>query len=50
MVLQSLEGLSDRDAAAALRTDIAWKVATGLALDASDMEDCGLGSHDKHVT
>ena len=33
MVLQSLEGLSDRDAAAALRTNIAWKVATGLALD-----------------
>ena len=33
MVLQSLEGLSDRDAAGALRTNIAWKVATGLALD-----------------
>ena len=33
MVLQSLEGLSDRDAAEALRTDIAWKVAAGLALD-----------------
>lgn len=33
MVLQSLEGLSDRDAASALRTNIAWKVATGLALD-----------------
>ena len=33
MVLQSLEGLSDRDAAAALRTNIAWKVAAGLALD-----------------
>ena len=32
-VLQALEGLSDRDAAAALRTDIAWKVAAGLALD-----------------
>lgn len=28
MVLQSLEGLSDRDAAAQLRTNIAWKVAT----------------------
>lgn len=33
MVLQSLEGLSDRDAANALRTNIAWKVAAGLALD-----------------
>ena len=33
MVLQSLEGLSDRDAADALRTNIAWKVAAGLALD-----------------
>jgi IS5 family transposase len=34
MVLQSLEGLSDRDACRALQTDIAWKVAAGLALDA----------------
>jgi IS5 family transposase len=33
MVLQALEGLSDRDAAVALRTNIAWKVAAGLALD-----------------
>src|SRR6185369_9600239 len=33
MVLQALENLSDRDAAAALRTNIAWKVAAGLALD-----------------
>src|SRR5215210_9198946 len=33
MVLQSLEGLSDRDAAGALRTNITWKVAAGLALD-----------------
>ena len=32
MVLQSLEGLSDREAAAQLRTNIAWKVATGLSL------------------
>ncbi len=31
MVLQSLEGLSDRDAVSALRTNIAWKVASGLA-------------------
>jgi IS5 family transposase len=34
LVLQALEGLSDRDAAKALRTDISWKVAAGLALDA----------------
>ena len=29
MVLQALEGLSDREAAAQLRTNIAWKVARG---------------------
>src|SRR6266545_3072932 len=34
MVLQSLEGLSDRDAARALTDRISWKVACGLALDA----------------
>jgi IS5 family transposase len=33
MVLQALENLSDRDAAQALRTDIGWKVAAGLAID-----------------
>jgi IS5 family transposase len=33
MVLQALEGLSDREAIAALRTDLRWKVAAGLALD-----------------
>jgi len=33
MVLQALEGLSDREAADALRRDIAWKVACGLPLD-----------------
>jgi len=33
MVLQALEGLSDREAARALRDRISWKVATGLALD-----------------
>ena len=33
LVLQSLEGLSDRDAIQALRTDLRWKVAAGLALD-----------------
>ena len=32
MVLQALGGLSDREAAAELRTNIAWKVATGLSL------------------
>ena len=32
MVLQALEGLSDRDAVAELRTNIAWKVAAGLSL------------------
>jgi IS5 family transposase len=32
MVLQSLEGLSDRDAVDALRTDIKWKVAAGVSL------------------
>jgi len=33
MVLQSLEGRSDREAIEALRTDLRWKVAAGLALD-----------------
>jgi IS5 family transposase len=33
MVLQALEGLSDRDAARALKDRISWKVACGLALD-----------------
>src|SRR5215217_7998373 len=32
MVLQALEGLSDRDAVDQLRTNIAWKVAAGLSL------------------
>lgn len=32
MVLQSLEGLSDRDAVDALRTDLKWKVACGVPL------------------
>ena len=32
MVLQALEGLSDRDAVDALRTDMKWKVACGLSL------------------
>ncbi len=33
LVVQALEGLSDRDAARALRDRISWKVACGLALD-----------------
>lgn len=33
MVLQALEGLSDREAMERLRCDIRWKVATGLPLD-----------------
>jgi Transposase domain (DUF772) len=33
LVLQSLEGLSDRDALQAVRTDLRWKVAAGLTLD-----------------
>jgi IS5 family transposase len=32
MVLQALEGLSDREATQALSTNIAWKVATGAGL------------------
>lgn len=32
MVLQSIEGLSDREAVRQLETNIAWKAATGLAL------------------
>jgi Transposase domain (DUF772) len=33
MVLQALEGLSDREAVSALRRDIAWKIACWLRLD-----------------
>jgi hypothetical protein len=33
LVLQTLQDLSDRDAVAALRCDIRWKVACGLPLD-----------------
>src|SRR6202166_790895 len=32
MVLQALDGLSDRDAARAVQDRISWKVAAGLAL------------------
>jgi hypothetical protein len=38
MVLQALEGLSDREAISALRRDIAWKVACGLRLDDEGFE------------
>lgn len=38
MVLQALEGLSDREAERALRDRISWKVATGLALDAAGFD------------
>ena len=38
MVLQSLENLSDRDAARALRDRISWKVAAGVALDAEGFD------------
>ena len=37
-VLKELEGLSDRQAAAALTRDIAWKAACGLALDAESFD------------
>jgi hypothetical protein len=33
LVLQSLQDLSDRDAVAAVRCDIRWKMACGLPLD-----------------
>lgn len=32
LVLQALHGVSDREAVAALRTDLRWKVATGLPI------------------
>jgi hypothetical protein len=32
LVLQALHGLSDREAVAAVRTDLRWKVATGLPI------------------
>jgi len=38
MVLKELEGLSDRQAATALATDIRWKVACGLALDEASFD------------
>jgi hypothetical protein len=38
LVLQALEGLSDRDAERALRDRISWKVATGLAITAKGFD------------
>jgi Transposase domain (DUF772) len=43
MVLQALEGLSDREAVSALRRDIAWKVACGLRLDDEGFHPHGVG-------
>jgi hypothetical protein len=43
MVLQALEGLSDREAISALRRDIAWKVACGLRLDDEGFQPHGAG-------
>ena len=33
LVLQTLQDLSDRETAEAVRCDLRWKVATGMALD-----------------
>lgn len=38
MVLQALEGLSDRESERALRDRISWKVATGLAIDSTGFD------------
>lgn len=38
MVLQALEGLSDREAERALRDRISWKVATGLPIDSKGFD------------
>ena len=38
MVLQALEGLSDREAERALRDRISWKVATGLPIDSTGFD------------
>lgn len=38
MVLQALEGLSDREAARALTDRISWKVATGLSIDSAGFD------------
>src|SRR5512132_881646 len=43
LVLQALEGLSDREAISALRRDIAWKVACGLRLDDEGFHPTVLG-------
>src|SRR4249920_3629484 len=38
MVLQALQGLSDREAERALRDRISWKVATGLPIDSTGFD------------
>jgi hypothetical protein len=43
MVLQALEGLSDREASSVLRRDMAWKVACGLRLDDEGFHPTVLG-------
>jgi hypothetical protein len=43
MVLQALEGLSDREAIGALRRDIAWKVACGAAAGRRGVPSHGAG-------
>jgi hypothetical protein len=43
LVLQALEGLSDREAARSLRRDIAWKIACGLRLDDEGFHPHGAG-------
>ncbi len=42
MVLQALEGLSDREAVRHLATNIAWKAATGLAVTDEAFHSTGL--------
>ena len=41
-VLQALHGLSDREAVAALRTDLRWKVATGLPIGHAEFDSSTL--------
>lgn len=42
LVLQSLEGLSDRDALQSLATDLRWKVAAGLAITDPGVQSNGV--------
>src|SRR6266540_3076901 len=46
MVLQALEGLSDRETISALRRDIAWKVACGVRRLVPAAREVELGAHD----